>query len=282
MSDRSIAGTGIQLRLTDHQTEYGELRIGSGQASPRTIVLVHSALLDRRLWSVFAERLAAELSGDWRLVAYDLRSHGAARAAPAITGIDQLAEDLRELVGVLGADRVHLVGLSLGGAVVQATALAAPDLVASLTLAGTSSQFPADVMEQRARLSEGGVSAELTETLRRWFSAETFAEDGPVVEYARKLVLDTPEAVWAQTWRALGGFDVDTRLPEITAPVLAVAGEQDTASPPARAARIAEGVADGRLVVVDRAAHLIALERPDVLAAHVASFLRDHESDSDD
>jgi 3-oxoadipate enol-lactonase len=129
------------LRLSDHTSASSEMRVGTGP-DPQVLVLVHAALLDRHMWSVVAQRLGAELVGDWRIVAYDLRGHGDARDAPPITGIDQLGSDLRDLVDALPARRAHVVGLSLGGAVAQAAALRDPELVASLTLVATSCRFP--------------------------------------------------------------------------------------------------------------------------------------------
>ncbi len=269
---RGPSGT---LQLRDHTTACGELRVGTGP-DPRVLVLVHAALLDRHMWSVVAQRLAGELVGDWRIVAHDLRGHGDARDAPPITRIDQLGDDLRDLLDALAAPRAHVVGLSLGGAVAQAAALRHPERVASLTLVATSCRFPPDVMERRARLSSGGVVAELPETLERWFRPESLVDDAAGVQYARERVLATPDRIWTRTWSALGGFDVDARLAEISAPVLAIAAAEDGAAPPAALHRLADGVRDGRSVVVDRAGHLLALERPTDLAAHVAAFLRAH------
>ena len=71
---------------------------------------------------------------------------------------------------------------------------------------------------------------------------------------------------------ALAEFDVRDRLGEITGPVLAVAGAARRATPPAGLEAIADGVADGRLVVLDGVAHLAPAEAPDV----VARLIRDH------
>ena len=60
-------------------------------------------------------------------------------------------------------------------------------------------------------------------------------------------------------WRA---FDVTERLAEIANPVLAIAGAEDIATPPESLARIASGVKDGRLVVLDGVGHLAPAEAP--------------------
>lgn len=272
----SWGGSPIRVGLRDHETECGDLRVGPGH-DPQVLVLVHAALLDRHMWAAFTEHLRRELAGtgSWRVVGYDLRGHGAAAAAPPITGIDQLATDLWELVDTLQVDRVHLAGVSFGGAVAQMAALTTPGRVTSLTLASTSSRFPPEVMERRAQLSEGGVAAELPETLQRWFRPDTLRAGGPAVEYARRSILATAPEHWAQTWRTLGRFDVTGRLPEIHTPVLTVAGADDKASPPSALRRIAEDVRHARSVVIDGASHLFAMERPDAMASCAGAFLRD-------
>ena len=79
---------------------------------------------------------------------------------------------------------------------------------------------------------------------------------------------------YAQVCEALADFDVRGRLAEITAPVLAVAGAEDVATPPALLAEIADGVAHGRLVVLDGVAHLAPAEAP----ADVARLIGEHLS----
>ncbi len=71
---------------------------------------------------------------------------------------------------------------------------------------------------------------------------------------------------------ALAAFDVRDRLGEISAPVLAIAGAHDPVCPPALLEQIADGVQDGRLVVIDGASHLAPAECPE----EVADLLRRH------
>jgi 3-oxoadipate enol-lactonase len=269
----------VQLRLSDHETTAGELRTRpDGRA--HLLVLVHSALLDRHVWSRFATALADRLraTGDpWVLLAHDLRAHGAAADAPATGGIEQLAADLGDVVDVAGRDAlsVHVAGLSLGGAVVQQAAIAQPDRFASVTAVGTASRFSEDAMNQRAQRGLDGVAAQLDDTLARWFTADSLATGCPAVEYVRERVLATSPQRWAYTWRNLAGFDVTDRLPSLAAPVLAVAGSEDAAAPVGALTAIAEGAKHGRLAVIDGAAHLIPLEQPDRLAAVIGDFLAD-------
>jgi len=63
------------------------------------------------------------------------------------------------------------------------------------------------------------------------------------------------------------------RLARIGAPTLVVHGVQDGIVPRAHAEAYAAGIPDARIVDVDGAAHLAALERPDEIAALVLEHL---------
>ena len=73
-----------------------------------------------------------------------------------------------------------------------------------------------------------------------------------------------------QTWASL---DSTPRLGEIRVPVLVVVGEEDTLTPPAESRKIAEGVPDGRLVVLPGAGHLANLEAPEAFNAALEGWI---------
>jgi len=107
---------------------------------------------------------------------------------------------------------------------------------------------------------------------QRWFS-EGFTERQPHVSAALLRALrDTDPEAYAQICDALAGFDVTDRLHEIEVPVLAVAGSDDLPTPPECLRRIASGVKDGRLVVLDDVGHLAPAEVP----AEVAKLITEH------
>jgi len=260
------------LWIADHRTLLSQLSSDSTERAP-TVVFVHSALLDRHAWYPAMHSVADRLSAAGRsatLATYDLRGHGAAAAEP-IVSIDQLAEDLVTVCRALDARPVHVVGLSLGGAVAQAAALTSPAAFSSVVLAGTSARFPRAVMDERAaRGREGGVASQVADTLDRWVSDP--GADDKVNGYLRASLARTSPARWAEAWEALGRFDVVDRLPGLRPPVLALAGDRDVASPPEALELIATSVPAGTVEHID-AAHLSALERPadvgDAIARHL-------------
>ncbi|MET0420061.1 MAG: alpha/beta fold hydrolase, partial [Actinoplanes sp.] len=215
-------------------------------------------------------RCARLLRGNFHVVGWDLPGHGRSAPAPAAFGIAGLA---REVVTL--ADRIRpgatfrYAGDSVGGAVGLQLLLDAPERVDAAVLLCTGARIgEAAGWRQRAEtVRADGTHAVVAGSIERWFGPG-FPEREPVVTAA---LLDALRAAdpesYALVCEALAAFDVRSRLREITAPVLAVAGAHDQPTPPAALARIAEGVRNGRLVVLDGVAHLAPAEQPETVAA---------------
>ncbi len=85
------------------------------------VVLVHGITECARMWDPIVDRLSA----DHRVVTLDLRGHGESPPYPPYD-LAALAGDVAAVAMAEGLDRPHVVGHSLGGAVVSALAGAFP------------------------------------------------------------------------------------------------------------------------------------------------------------
>jgi len=86
-----------------------------------------------------------EFSPAYRVLVMDLRGHGRSEAPSdrSLYTVDQMARDVEALIDEVGFQRCHLVGHSMGGAIVQEIALRSPQRLLSLTLEDTSPKFEA-------------------------------------------------------------------------------------------------------------------------------------------
>ncbi len=75
--------------------------------------------------------------------------------------------------------------------------------------------------------------------------------------------------------RAAGEHSARDLLPKIEVPVLVVAGERDTFTPPYLAREMAEAIPRGELVVVPGGTHVAAIEQPGLVNSAIETFLRD-------
>jgi pimeloyl-ACP methyl ester carboxylesterase len=109
----------------------GDLDIHStvqGQG-PKTIIFVHGWTCDETSW---AAQVAA-LKGDYRVVTLDLPGHGQSEApAPDQFSMELFAQAVEAVRAEVGADKVVLVGHSMGGPVIRQYALDHPEHVAGL------------------------------------------------------------------------------------------------------------------------------------------------------
>ena len=156
-----------KLRVNDIELAY---RIDGAGADAPWLVFSHSLACDHSMWDPQLEAF-----GDFRLLRFDTRGHGSSSAPAGEYTMEGLAGDALALLDALGIRRCHFVGLSMGGMIGQQLALRAPARLLSLTLADTSSRYPAAARpmwdERIALVRSRGMDAVLPTTLERWFTA---------------------------------------------------------------------------------------------------------------
>jgi pimeloyl-ACP methyl ester carboxylesterase len=74
--------------------------------------------------------------------------------------------------------------------------------------------------------------------------------------------------------RAAGDHTAGDILPNVDVPVLVVAGDRDTFTPPFLATALAEALPKGELLMVPRGTHVAPIEQPELVNERIISFLR--------
>jgi 3-oxoadipate enol-lactonase/4-carboxymuconolactone decarboxylase len=225
------------------------------------------------------DALVPALRGRYRVLRYDTRGHGRSSIPDRPIEIWDLAADLAGLLDVLGIERAHVVGLSLGGMTGQALAVRQPDRVISLTLMATSAFLPSEASwaERAALVRAEGTAAIVEATMGRWFTAGFPAQAPDLVGPIRERFLDSDNEGYALCCNAIGRMDLRSHIGSIRAPTLILAGTEDPATPVSMAEEMRSLIPGSDLVVLSRAAHLLAVERADAVAAYLLAFL-DQES----
>ena len=239
------------------------------------VVMSHSLACDHTMWDPQMEALR-----DFRVLRFDTRGHGASDAPAGEYTMDQLAADVHALLDALGIERFHFVGLSMGGMIGQQLALRVPLRMASLTLADTTSRYPAEarpVWEQRIALVRSqGMNALVPSTLERWFTADFRERNIETVAGIAAKIRATPVAGYIGCAHAISHIDLTARLPTIDCPTLVIVGADDQGTPPAMAEDIVRAIDGSRLEVIPAAAHLSNIEQPARFNALLQAFLKDH------
>ena len=229
------------------------------------------------LWAACARGL----NDAFDVVAWDLPGHGHNHAVPAdgftmaelAEGVLRTVDDVLEQREQRGGTFAY-AGDSVGGAVGLQLLLDHPDRVTDAVLLCTGAQIGDPEMWQGrvAQVAASGTPVMVPGSAERWFGPGFLDAHPEVASPLLHALSDADDRGYALVCEALAGFDVRSRLGEVGAPVLAVAGETDAATPPATLREIADGVPSGRYVELPGVGHLAPAEAPEA----VARLLREH------
>ena len=215
------------------------------------IVLVHGLRLSSSMWRPQVELLASQ---GRRVVAPDLPGHGSRRGEVFSLGgaVDAV---LGAIDGVGG--RALLCGLSLGGFVSIAAAGASSGRVAGLVAASCTAK-PAQALAQVYRIPSvlmdrlpdrgAAVNERFHRLTLRDGAAEAVLDGGLAVEAATSVIDE------------IQGMDTLSALASYEGPVWLINGARDHFR--IHEKKFFDACADGRLVNVPRAGHMVSLDQP--------------------
>ncbi len=220
---------------------------------------------------VFAQR--------FRTIVYDQRGTGLSPVPAGPYGIPELAEDAAE---ILDGRAAHVVGFSMGGYVALTLALARPELVRSLVLAGTGAGGPARVPRPAyVRVAfENAIGLPPDEygraTMPYTFSPgwpESHAERFEEILAAR-LEHPTPDETLDSHMVACYAFYTEgCEVERIEAPALVIHGEADLIVPVENGRALAQRLPNARYVELAGRGHNLMLEDPELFNTLVLDFL---------
>lgn len=265
---------------------------GSPDPNAPCLVLSNSILVTWGIWDSFLSNFTSTAFGShYRILRYLTRGRSSACGSSPIT-VDVLSSDIICLLDALRIPRASaLIGVSLGGATVLATALRYPERIESFVSCDTSSSSPAGnekawserivIAEAEGAKSqttgEGIVGEKLAEmTVRRWFVPTSYDNDATEkeVERVKAMVRDNSLEGFKKSVRALWEYDFRPLMKESKVKGAFFVGSRDGVLP-----RAMKGMAESygekgaEYVVIGGAGHLPMVEKPNEFAEAVIKFL---------
>jgi 2-succinyl-6-hydroxy-2,4-cyclohexadiene-1-carboxylate synthase len=233
------------------------------------LVLLHGFTHTGASW----EPVATALAGRYRVLAPDIRGHGAAGGAEPVT-LDAVLADIAALAP---AEPFVLAGYSMGGRIALHVALAlGPERVRRLALIGASPGLVDDTGRAARRAADDALAERVERMTIDEFAAEwsgTAVLAGQPTSVREAINVDRLRSEPAGLARALRGLGTGAlpslwdRLGELTMPVTLIVGERD-----AKFRAIAEQMAPRfggscEVELVPDAGHAVHLESPRAVAA---------------
>lgn len=253
-----------------------EYRFDGREGAPY-ITFVTGIANDLTMWDAQVEALGK----DYRILRYDLRGHGDTQATEGDYTMELLVRDLAGLLNELNIQKTHLVGLGLGGAIIQAFAIENSHRVNALIpcccRAKMVPEFAAMWHKLREAVAKDGVEVIVEPTVQRWFSDEFKAANPTVLQNVRNMIRATTTLGYLGVTAAFLGLDLEDRLPQIKAPTLYLSGAEDKlGGPPALMAQLAKQVPGAQHRSVPKAAHIANIQNPARFNKELGEFVKRH------
>jgi 3-oxoadipate enol-lactonase len=245
-----------------------------GEGEP--LVCVMGLAADVLAWTL---QLPA-FSAAHRTIVFDNRDVGRSSQSPGNYEVADMARDTLALADALGLDEFHLLGYSMGGAIVQEVACQAPERVRTLTLAATYAAGGAwartlsDTWGSRVhKLSR----EEHIDELMLLNHSEAFYDNAEGVAYVRGMMLQNPHPqppeAFARQLAASSRHDARDRLGSLALPVHVIGCERDLLVPVWKSRELAELISGARLTVLEGAPHGACIEHAEEFNRAVLEFI---------
>ena len=228
-----------------------------GKGDP-LIVLIHGWATDANYWNAQINPLTAK----YTVVSVDLAGHGGSTKNRSDWSMEKYGEDVAAVVQRIPDQPVILVGHSMGGTVALEAARKLGNrvigiiVVDALKSVGLPPQPPAEIEKRVAPFRADFIGA-----VRKYVSEELF-EKGADPLFVQKVAYDMslePPEVAVPSLEALLSMDLNTVLPDIKVPVLAINSDLGATDE----ARIRKSLPTFKAEVIPHTSHFLMMEAPD-------------------
>ena len=270
-SEADWASAKQRIKLPDGGPSLAYVEMGDPSGAP--LVLIHGYTDNSRSWSLLAPHLAPS---ERRIIALDLRGHGASDAPACCYGVDSLAHDVDGLMGALGIAHADVVGHSLGSMTALTLAALYPERVDHLVLISSS---------VRADAGPGSWLWDNIEPLEfpldpdSQFMRDWYWNPNPVpadfIDRERAESAAVPAQVWLGVLRGLAVADLTAIAPLVTQPTLVLWGDQDGLFDASHQDRLRAALPNARYETFAGFGHNMFWETPERVANVIDGFLGD-------
>lgn len=237
----------------------------AGLETAPVVCITHSLSSDGGSW---AEQAPALLQAGFRVLRIDMRGHGGSDPVAGDYTMAALAGDVAAVLDGLAISRVHYIGLSIGGMIGQAFAIAhGAKLISAMwcdTLPASPSGAAAMWAERMNTVRQANSLEPLADgTMERWFTDAFRSQRPGRWKQIRDTVAATTPVGFLGCSAAIMNFDFTGQLSSLRIPVLVVCGAEDQGTPASENRRLAGLVPDARYEEIAGMRHFPNVEAPD-------------------
>lgn len=246
-----------------------------GPSTGGVVCFAHALLADGGMW---ADQATTLVEAGVQVLRIDMRGHGGSDSPSMRCSVEDLAGDVIAVLDHLCLDRVHFVGLSIGGVIGQSIAARYPDRLLSLVLSDTNVASAPNAKalwsERVALVKQAGSPACLADGMMGRLLSDNFKARQPVrwQQIYATIKATRPEGVFAGA-DALQAFDFTSALPSVKTRTLVLCGSKDPATPPSEAKKIVDLIPGARYHEIADALHFPNVEQADAYSKALLEWL---------
>ncbi len=249
-----------------------------GPQNGQVVCFTHSLASDGGMW---AEQVPGLLAASYRVLRLDMRGHGGSDAVAGPYTMAQMADDVAAVLDFHGIDKVQFIGLSIGGMIGQAFAIAHGHRLISALWSDTMPQTPPNAQAawgpRIEAVKKANSCAPLADpTMERWFTDAFKPKNPGRWKQIHATIAATPAAGYLGCAAAILDFDFTPKLPSLKVPALVICGAMDEGTPPAGNRKIAELVPGARYEEIPNARHFPNVEQADTFNKLMMDWLGKH------
>lgn len=249
-----------------------------GEGEP--LVLISGYTADHLYWA----SVLPELAKHFQVLVFDNRAVGQTQdsedSEKLPLSIQSMSDDTMALIHTLGLHKPHIVGQSMGGAIVQDIAVRYPDEINKIGIINSTAKWRLAAVHGLRSLhlsykEDASFECRFEETLA-WVFGEQFLQSSDNVASLKAALLANrfPQSVESQArqFAALEQFDGRAVLSQIKAPTWIAYGSEDIISLPYESKALAEGISGAQLVEFKGTAHASVSEASEEFLAAFKNF----------
>lgn len=248
-----------------------------GQGEP--LLFIHGLGGSLRDWDAQVEHFAQR----YKVITVDVRGHGDSGKPNGPYSMAQFAGDIVALLNALDIDDMHVCGISMGGMIAFQMAADHPARIRSLTIVNSGPSMVPTGIKMRWMLWQRALLINLFSMRRLAEAVGARLLPQPERAEARRAFIDrlgsNRKRHYRASFRAIVGWSVLDKLPEMTMPALILTGDLDYSTPAQKQPYVAL-MPNARMVVIDDARHNLPMEWPERFNAALEAFLAGVDSTS--
>lgn len=248
-----------QIKLRGNNWYYQDLNSDKKEA----ILLVHGHPFNHTMWQYQYECLSG-----YRLILPDLKGYGKSDFQFDKIYIEGQALDLALLLDELRIEKIHLIGLSMGGQIIVEFCRLFSHRVLSLVICASTPTAESETtyknrLDLAAHLSDVGMTTYTKNCIYQYINIEEFEEGSGVYEHLFEMMTRTPVigAVASHRGRA-ERRDNMAYLRNINQPALVIAGEKDYFFKVEDIKNVAKNLPNATFKLISNSGHLPNMENP--------------------